>query len=166
MAQPAQTLRDLLVKAGHRHGSDGEPASARHLAKLAQDNGFDIVYTTIAAILAGTYVIKRRPKRQTLEAIAFLAGVSPEAVHAGAGLGKPGRPFRDQLPEDIDDLEAAPRATLLDLARVMLDLQKREPAVIREGEETGVSVASLSDLGLSGEPKVTGHRTDTRPNEG
>ncbi|HEY9417924.1 MAG TPA: hypothetical protein VIQ30_24455, partial [Pseudonocardia sp.] len=80
--------------------------------------------------------------------------------------GKPGRPFRDQLPEDIDDLEAAPRATLLDLARVMLDLQKREPAVIREGEETGVSVASLSDLGLSGEPKVTGHRTDTRPNEG
>lgn len=81
--------------------------------------GYEIAHTTIAQIRAGTY--PSRPSRKTLEAVAYLAGVPYAAVHKAAGLGTPGRPFADQLPQDVDDLDARQREVVIIVIRALLD---------------------------------------------
>lgn len=142
MEQPG-TLTDVVRLAYTRTGA----SSSRRLEAYARRHGHTLTHTTINQISAGTYA--SRPGEKTLRALAFLSGVPYNDVRVVAGLPpKVGRSLADQLPPDVDELEARPRAVLVDMARVLLDLQRRD--VPGAGEERGVSVATLSDLGIVG----------------
>lgn len=137
-------------------------SSSRQLQDYAERNGFELTHSTINLIRKGTY--PSRPKDKTLTALAFLAGMPVNPVRELAGL-KPrvGPSFADQLPPDVDDLGPKPRAALIEMARTMLELQRRQAD---ETHETGVSVASLADLGLSGQELRNESWIETRPSGG
>ena len=136
-----------LVKHGVRYVTD--------LTKIAQRDGFEVVHTTLNQIRKGTY--QHSPSRKTLEAIAYLAGVSYETARDAAGLASTGVSFASQLPSDVDRLTAKQRRILLAVIREMIDLQatlvecyqvaRRDPAP--DQAERGAVGASLEDLGFS-----------------
>lgn len=139
MEQP-ETLTDVVRLAYTRTGA----SSSRQLEAYARRHNHALTHTTINQIMSGTY--PARPKERTLRALAFLSGVLYNDVRVLVGLPpKVGRSLADQLPPDVDELEPRPRAVLVDMARVLLDLQRRDG----DGAgERGVSIASLRDLGL------------------
>jgi hypothetical protein len=158
-----QSLAEVIDLAYTRTGA----SSGRELEAYAHKHRHKITHTTINAMRHGTYPSKPTPK--TLEALAFLSGCNLTAVRKAAGLSRgavAGRRFADQLPPDVDDLEARPRAVLLEMARVLLDMQRRGVDVTHVDHDSGVSVASLADMGLSGEPVRNGGISETAPHGG
>jgi len=109
-----QELIDLAV------GYDG--SSVRELARKAQGAGFKVTYTTLHQIRNGTY--KSTPKDETLRAIAYLARVDDSKAFAAAGQPVPGPPLADELPPGVDLLPAKSRKVLIDMARVLVDLNQ------------------------------------------
>lgn len=122
MSRPRTTLRDLLESAAKKRGTDAAPASSSYMARTARDAGYKIVHTTVASILAGTY--PARPKRQTLEAIAWLAGVPIEAAFEAAGLNAPANRFADRITDELDELSAEHQDVVLRVARALLKAQR------------------------------------------
>lgn len=114
------TLVSLIDLAFDRH----QTHSGAQLARIAQEHGCKIVATTINHIRAGTY--RPRPGKQTLEAIAFLAGVPPRVAYDAAGLPPPGPPFANELPDGVDYLSPKERDVIIRLCRVLLDRHDQE----------------------------------------
>jgi hypothetical protein len=159
--QQPQTLAQVVELAFVRTGA----SSSRAMQEYAQRHDFELTHSTINLIRKGTY--PSRPKDKTLQALSFLAGVPLNTVRSLAQLPpKTLHPFAAQLPPDIDELEPRPRAALLEMARLMLDLQRRQGDEARQDHDFGVSTASLADLGLSGEEVRNARSTVTTPNEG
>jgi transcriptional regulator with XRE-family HTH domain len=110
-----ESLVDLLAIAERRQGVSGGRALARRAAEL----GHDVSHTTVNQILAGR--MEGRPTVATLEAIAALADVSRTRVHQAAGRPVPGRPFADELPDDVDLMTRRQRDAVLAVVRTFLD---------------------------------------------
>lgn len=150
------SLAEVVELAFTRTGA----SSSRALEEYAHRNGFELTHSTINLIRKGSY--PSRPKDKTLESLSFLSGVPLDTVRALAKLpAKAIISFAAQLPPDVDELEPRPRAALLEMARLLLDFQRRGAST-----DAGVISASLKDLGLSGEPFNTGNPQEGRPHGG
>jgi len=112
-----ETLKGLIEMAIERHQT-----SVRQLAFKAQEAGFKIVYTTINQIRNGIY--KSQPSEVTLKAIAYLAGVDESVAFAAAGQPVPGPPLADELPPGADNLSPKSRKAVVEMVRVLVDLEK------------------------------------------
>lgn len=119
MADAPRTLQDLAQLASERH--DGK--RGRALGREAAKHGLPLSYTTVDKILAGTYT--STPKRETVDALAILANVPTDTAYRAAGLPLPQAPFADQLPPDVDTLDADQRRVLIEMARVFLKQNRR-----------------------------------------
>lgn len=162
MTETAQTLRDLLVRAARKHGTDTGPASTHQLERIAKAAGHQIVYTTIANIINGTYALKgKRPRRATLEAIAFLAGVPYAVVYEAAGRkAAPGRSFSEQIPEYFDELTLAQRDVVLSVGRALWEAQQTHRAervneTLVRIDSSDESIAYLTEEDLNGPDELT-----------
>ncbi len=161
-ARPLETLADIVALAYLRTGAP----SSRELEAYARKYGHRLTHTTINTIASGTYAA--RPKEHTLRALAYLSGVEYNRVREAAGLRpRVGPSVAEQMPPDVDELEAEPRQALVELARVLLNLQRQARGVPEVDGETGVSVATLSDLGVAPDNHTSeastrriGHRSD------
>jgi len=123
-----ETLADLLAMAKVRHNG----ASGRDLARRATDHGLQISHASISALAGSRH--RRPPGRQVLEAVAWLAGVPIARAERAAGLPVSGRPFVDELPDDIDRLGRRERDALLAVARAFLEQQRETPAPPMTGD--------------------------------
>lgn len=142
MTDTAQTLRDLIDKALAKR----DTKSVNQLAKVGQDAGYSIKQTTLSQIYAGTY--KWRPKPQTLEAVAYLAGVPYAQAHRAAGLGEPGEPFR--VAAGAEKLTPKEREVVNSMIRALLDARALERSNNNPigASEPQASVAYLTDADL------------------
>lgn len=107
--------------------------AGRALAELAQKHGFEITHGTVNSIRSGSY--KSRPSDGTLRAIAWLAGVSDEVAFEAAGRKMPGRPFAEDLPPGVDELEPRQRKAAVEMLKAMVALQ-HEVLELRDGKAT------------------------------
>lgn len=128
-------LRDLVQIALTRHRTSG-----RQLAFMAQRQGFKITTTTINHLKAGTY--KSTPSADTLRAVAWLAGVSDEVAFTAAGQPVPGPPFAQELPPGVDNLSPKARKAVLDMLRVLVDLESSADASNAEPREQPTDIRS------------------------
>lgn len=148
MNQP-QSLRELLDLAVAKHQT-----SVRQLGFIAQKQGFRVVYTTLNHIRSGTY--KSIPSPDTLKAIAWLAGVSDEVAFTAAGQPVPGPPFAEELPPGVDNLSPKSRKIMIDLARVLVDLEKNADASSTQDHE---QPADVDNQGAEPRNPGTGQKT-------
>lgn len=118
MKQP-ESLKELVELAIQRHD-----ASGLALSQMAQGAGYTVTYTTINQIRQGTY--KSIPREPALRALAWLAGVDDSVAFTAAGQPAPGPPFAEELPPGVDNLSPKSRKIIIDLARVLVDLEKAE----------------------------------------
>ncbi|WP_426302744.1 hypothetical protein [Arthrobacter sp. R-11] len=151
MKQP-KTVRDLVDLAIQRHQTSG-----RQLAFMAQGHGFKITTTTINHLKAGTY--KSIPSADTLRAVAWLAGVSDQVAFTAAGQPVPGPPFADDLPPGVDSLSPKSRRVIIEMARVLVDLEKNADASDTEDLEQPADAAGENpEPGDHGAGQKTGER--------
>jgi transcriptional regulator with XRE-family HTH domain len=108
-------------------------ASGLGLSQLAAKNGYQLTATTINQIRQGLY--KSKPREGTLRALAWLAGVSDEVAFTAAGQTVPGPPFAEELPPGVDNLSPKARKVVLDMVRVLVDLEKSANASNTDAEE-------------------------------
>ncbi|MGF6835891.1 hypothetical protein QF015_004092 [Paenarthrobacter sp. TE4293] len=127
MNQP-QSLSELVELAAQYRD-----ASGLGLAQLAAKNGHQVTATTINQIRQGLY--KSKPREGTLRALAWLAGVSDEVAFTAAGQTVPGPPFAEELPPGVDNLSPKARKVVLDMVRVLVDLEKSADASNTDAEE-------------------------------
>ncbi|MDR4533243.1 hypothetical protein [Glutamicibacter sp. PS] len=115
------SLKGLVEIAVERHDT-----SVRQLAAKAHDAGFKVTYTTLHQIRSGKY--KSAPGEQTVRAIAYLAGVEESVAFAAAGQPVPGPPLADELPPGADNLSPKSRKAVVDMVRVLVDLEAQTNA--------------------------------------
>lgn len=96
-------------------------SSGRRLGELAGRMGLSITYSQINNIRAGTY--RSEPRKETLEAVAALAGVSLDVAYAAAGRTRL-RPFAEDLPDGVDGLGPRQRHAVLTVIRAFLEESK------------------------------------------
>lgn len=144
MNQP-RTFRELAQLALDRHG-----VSARRLAALAQEHGFELTYSTLSAVAAGKY--KSRPRSETVRAIAWLAGVPESTAFVAAGLPIPGRPFADELPPDADSLSPEQRRVVIEVMR-QFTKHNRELDDIRRQHVTPMERYDVALAAMPGTPE-------------
>lgn len=109
-----ESLRDIALLAQERH--DG--AGGRAMQRLAEKAGKVISPTTFDRIVGGIY--RSQPQAKTLDALAYLAGVTEERVYKAAGRPYTAAKFADQLPPEIDSLTEDQREALIYVARAFL----------------------------------------------
>jgi len=109
-----ESLRDIALQAQERH--DG--AGGRAMERIADRAGKTMSPTTFDRIAAGKY--RSKPQEKTLQALAYLAGVSEERVYKAAGRPYVASKFADQLPPDVDQLDEDQREALIYTARAFL----------------------------------------------
>lgn len=143
--EQALTVREIIGLAYVKTGA----TSSRRLAEYSKRYGHSLAPSTLNDMQNGEY--SRKPLNPTIRALSFLSGVPENDVREAFGLpAKVGRPLADQLPPDVDELGPRPRAALVEMARVLLDLQRQADEGRGGGEgEDGVSTASLADLGIA-----------------
>lgn len=100
---------------------DQQGVSARQVAIRAEKEGLKLTYTTLNQMRAGTY--KYEPRPDTLRALARLAGISDQDAFTAAGKEAPGPPLADELPPGSDGLSPRSRKVVVDLLRVLIDLE-------------------------------------------
>lgn len=110
------SLKGLVEAAVERYDT-----SIRQLAFKAHEAGFKVTYTTLHQIRSGKY--KSIPGEQTLRAIAYLAGVEETVAFTAAGQPVPGPPLADELPPGADNLSPKSRKAVVDMVRVLVDLE-------------------------------------------
>ncbi len=141
-----ESLKGLIEMAVERHQT-----SARQLAFKAQEAGLKITYTTLNQIRSNTY--KSVPGEQTLRAIAWLAGVEDSVAFTAAGQPVPGPPLADELPPGADNLSPKSRKAVVEMVRVLVDLEAGNSADRTSSVPTKISrhqshgVAPESNLG-------------------
>lgn len=118
----ALTLPELIDKASQRRGT----TSTHKLARIAREAGHGISHSTIASIRKGSY--PSAPGIETLDALAFLAGVPERVAREAAGLPVSEVPFARQLPPDVDLLRGDQRDAVLKVIRLFVDAEKRVTA--------------------------------------
>ncbi|WP_136017932.1 hypothetical protein [Arthrobacter silvisoli] len=151
MNQP-QSLRDLVDLAVRRHDT-----SIRQLSFKAQEHGFRLAGTTLGNIRTGAY--KSAPTTETIRAIAWLAGVSEAVAFTAAGQPVPGPPFADDLPPGVDNLSPKSRKVIIEMARVLVDLEKNANASSTEDPEQPADVRDQdAEPGDPGAGQKTGER--------
>lgn len=129
----SKSLKQLVDLAMQRRD-----ASGLALSHLAQSAGYQITATTINAIRQGTY--KSTPKRPTLEALAWLAGVDASVAFTAAGQPVPGPPFSEELPPGVDNLSPMSRKVVIDMVRRLVDLEKNADASSTQDHEQPADV--------------------------
>lgn len=87
-------------------------------AELADPTGLQLNRTTASQIARGVY--KGTPESGTIRAIALVAGVPEHVAFTAVGQRVTGTPFRDELPDGVDQLEPRERRAALDLLRVLI----------------------------------------------
>ena len=102
---------------------DVQGTSARQVALLAERQGMKLTHTTLNAMRAGTY--KWAPREDTVRVLAKLAGISEEVAFHAAGLPVPGPPLADELPPGADHLSPKSRAAVIQMVRVLIDLESK-----------------------------------------
>ena len=122
------SLKGLVEAAVERYDT-----SIRQLAFKAHEAGFKVTYTTLHQIRSGKY--KSIPGEQTLRAIAYLAGVDDSVAFAAAGQPVPGPPLADELPPGADLLSPKSRKAVVDMVRVLVDLEAGNNAERTESEQ-------------------------------
>lgn len=147
------TLQAIALRASERHGG----VRGRALDRVAKKAGLTLSYTTVDRILAGTYT--STPSRNTLEALAVLAGVGEEIVFRAAGLPIPMGSFAEQLPPDADLLDGPQRDAVIAVVRQFVAAQRalhgredvmgnaQHPAAntVPDGVKSSGGVTDLSD---------------------
>src|SRR5690625_293988 len=98
--------------------------SARQVALKAERAGHGLTHTTLNQMRKGTY--KSDPREDTLRALAWLAGISEKDAFAAAGKNSPGPPLADELPPGSDNLSPRSRKVIVDMLRVLIDLESSE----------------------------------------
>lgn len=141
MADELRTLQDLAQLATDRH--DGK--RGRALGREAAKHELTLSYTTFDNILAGKYM--STPKRETVDALAYLAGVPKETAYRVAGLPLPMAPIADQLPPDVDILDADQRRALIEMARVLVKQNRRIHELEKAGEGNADSPTPMNQAG-------------------
>lgn len=136
MNQP-QSLSELVELAAQYRD-----ASGLGLAQLAAKNGYQVTATTINQIRQGLY--KSKPREGTLRALAWLAGVSDEVAFMAAGQTVPGPPFAEELPPGVDNLSPKARKVVLDMVRVLVDLEKSADASNTDAQEQPTDIRDAS----------------------
>lgn len=116
MNQPTslQELAQLVI--------DHQGQSARQIALKASKLDLKLTYTTLNQMRSGTY--RWEPREDTIRALAQLAGVSDEVAFTAAGKPVPGPPLADELPPGSDNLSPRSRAAVIDMLRVLIDLEQ------------------------------------------
>jgi hypothetical protein len=121
--------------------------SVRQLSAFAQRHDQPITYTTLNHIRSGTY--KSVPSAKTLRAIAWLAGVDEAVAFTAAGQPVPGPPLADDLPPGADNLSAKSRKAVIEMVRVLVDLEstnhEQQPADPRPGSHDAEPAAAVED---------------------
>lgn len=161
MSDEPQTLQDLARLASERH--DGK--RGRALGRIAAKHGLTLTYTTFDNIYSGKYM--STPKRETVDALAVLASVPKETAYKVAGLPLPQAPFAEQLPPDVDTLDADQRRVLIEMARVLVKQNRQIHDLEKAGEGNAGSPAPMNraEGNSANETGVT--RVDfTKPNRG
>lgn len=141
MADELRTLQDLARLASERH--DGK--RGRALGREAAKHGLTLTYTTFDNILSGKYM--STPKRETVDALAVLASVPKETAYRVAGLPLPQAPFAEQLPPDVDTLDADQRRVLIDMARVLVKQNRQIHDLERAGDGSEHSATPMNQAG-------------------
>ena len=100
---------------------DVQGTSARQVALRAEAKGLKLTDTTLNQMKSGSY--KFVPREDTVRALAELAGISVEAAFHAAGLPVPGPPLADELPPGSDNLSPKSRAAVIQMLRVLIDLE-------------------------------------------
>lgn len=139
---PPATLRDLVDMAQRRHGTTSTP----RLAEIARARGFKMVHTTLSRIRKGTYGYTT--SKDTIRALAFLAGVRYSVAAKAAGLGTLSAPFADQLPRDVDLLTPKQRTAVLGIVRALIDAEQAVRAA--QAQPIGDDVAFVTEEDLEG----------------
>lgn len=145
-----KSLKDLVELAVQRHD-----ASGLALSQIAKKAGHPITYTTLNAIRQGTY--KYIPREPTLRALAWLAGVSDEVAFTAAGQSVPGPPFAEELPPGVDNLPPKARRAVIDMLRVLVDMNQDANAGNAEDQEQPTDVG-----GAGTEPRNARSRQKTK----
>lgn len=127
-----ENLKGLMEMAVERHDK-----SVRQLAFMAQDAGHKATYTTLNHIRSGTY--KYTPGEATIKAIAYLAGVEDSVAFTAAGQPVPGPPLADELPPGADNLSPKSRKAVVEMVRVLVDLEAGNSAERTSSEPTKIS---------------------------
>ncbi|MDI2019734.1 hypothetical protein PJL18_00225 [Paenarthrobacter nicotinovorans] len=113
------------------------------LSQLASSNGYRITTTTINAIRQGVY--KSAPREGTLRALAWLAGVDASVAFMAAGQPVPGPPFAEELPPGVDNLSPKARKAVLDMLRVLVDLEGSVDASSNQPQEQPIDIRRASE---------------------
>lgn len=137
MSDEPQTLQDLARLASERH--DGK--RGRALGRIAAKHGLTLTYTTFDNIYSGKYM--STPKRETVDALAVLASVPKETAYKVAGLPLPQAPFAEQLPPDVDTLDADQRRVLIEMARVLVKQNRQIHDLEKAGDGSERSATSM-----------------------
>lgn len=116
-----KTLRELAEAA-----VDNQSMSARQVALKAERRGYKLTHTTLNQMRSGTY--RYTPKPETIRALAWLAGVSEAVAFTAAGQPVPGPPLADELPDGADNLSPKSRRVVIEMLRVLIDLENTTDA--------------------------------------
>ncbi|MGX6513293.1 hypothetical protein [Rhodococcus sp. SJ-2] len=107
--------------------------SGRALARVADEQGHQITYTTINQIRSRSY--RSTPEEDTLRTLAELAGIPHDVAYRAANLRTPGRPFVEDLPPGVDYLAPHERQAVIELLRVMVS-QRRQLDDVNDADST------------------------------
>lgn len=102
---------------------DVQGTSARQVARRAEAKGLKLTDTTLNQMKSGSY--KFVPREDTVRTLAKLAGISEEVAFHAAGLPVPGPPLADELPPGADHLSPKSRAAVIQMVRVLIDLESK-----------------------------------------
>lgn len=161
MSDEPRTLQDLARLASERH--DGK--RGRALGRIAAKHGLTLTYTTFDNIYSGKYM--STPKRETVDALAYLAGVTKKTAYVAAGLPLPLSPFAEQLPPDVDTLDADQRRVLIEMARVLVKQNKQIHDLEKAGDGDGNATPMNHAAGSAAtNPDFLGLAADESASEG
>ena len=145
---------------------DAQQLSARQVADKARKAGHRLSYTTLSRMASGSY--HSEPTPDTVRTLAWLAGVSESVAFHAAGLPVPGPPLADELPPGSDNLSPKSRAAVIQMLRVLIDLEsnhdehtehEEQPDARERGTEAERRGARGGDAG-AGEKTVPGVPAD------
>ncbi|MCQ9367981.1 hypothetical protein NQ036_06945 [Brevibacterium sp. 91QC2O2] len=156
MTTKVTTLQELAQLASDENGGK----RGRALQTEADRRGLRLSYTTVDKILNGKYT--STPRRETIEALATLAGVPAEVAFAAAGVPTPTRPVVDELPPDIDIISDDQRHVLVSLARVFVKQTKELHELRNHADHSPTTdnghrapAATVADPPAAGTPRET-----------